>query len=91
MSEGENEESMNGELSRTSRCAPRVRTLSARAGLALRCVCGAETGRCQPGRSGSSRAARHRDKPPPPGELRRRGSPPPAAADWPPDERERVI
>lgn len=63
-----------------------VRIRLVKAGLVLRCGCGAETGLCQPGRSGSSPAAYPRGKPPPPGALQRHGSPLPAAVDWPPAE-----
>lgn len=68
-------------------CMLPVRTRLAKAGSVLRCGCGAVTGQCPPGRSGSFPATCRRGKPPPPDEPLRRGSPPPAAGDWPPDER----
>ncbi len=78
-------------LSRTASCMLRVTIRMAKAGSVLRCGCGAETGQCQPGRSGSSLATYRRGKPPPPDELLPHGSPPPAAADWPPDERSQTV
>lgn len=81
----------NRKLSRIILCIPRVRIQPVTVGWVPRCGCGAEIGRCQPVRSGSSPAAYRRGKPPLPVELLPHGSPPPAAADWPPDERSQTV
>lgn len=53
-------------------------TSRAGAGCGCRSASSAATGRCRPGRSGSSRAAYPRGTPPPPAAPPPRGSPPPA-------------
>lgn len=85
-----NKMKMVEKLSRAALKMPMVRTQQGTVGWEPRYGCGAATGRCRPGRSGSSPAACRLCRPPPPDGPPHRGSPPPAAEDWPPGERPHI-